>query len=104
MFYLLNIADWLERHALTCSFREHLHVECPGCGMQSALIALLRGQVWLSLQLHPALVPILFTFLFTALHLIFKFKHGAAIIKWSFGTSAALMLLNFIFKIIRHFA
>jgi Protein of unknown function (DUF2752) len=102
LLQLLNIADWLERNALACSFKKNLGITCPGCGLQSSFIALLRGDLWLSLKLYPATLPILFTFVFTALHLIFKFKHGAAIIKWSFGTSAALMLLNFIFKIIRH--
>jgi Protein of unknown function (DUF2752) len=95
-----DIIDWLEHRGLECSFKKNLHLECPGCGFQSSLAALLKGHLAESFRLYPAAIPLLLVFLMTALHLVFKFKHGAAIIKYLFILSAILIFINFIHKII----
>lgn len=58
-----TLALWLEQHQQTCIFREYWSVQCPGCGFQTALIALLRGQLCDSLAAYPMLIPVLFTFI-----------------------------------------
>ena len=35
-----------------CPFREILHIDCPGCGLTRATIALLKGNVMESLKLN----------------------------------------------------
>ncbi len=75
-------------------------IDCPGCGMQRAFISLLKGNLLESFQLYPALLPTIFTLLFTALHLIFKFKNGAAIIKYSFLSTIVIVLLSYLFKML----
>jgi len=49
--------DWLEAHMGTCAFVTYFNIECPGCGIQRAFIALLRGDTALSFRLFPALLP-----------------------------------------------
>lgn len=85
---------------LDCHFKKLTGSDCPGCGAQRSLVALMDGDFFESLLLFPALIPLLFTLLFLILHLIFKFKHGARVITISFSITALLMLINFIYKLI----
>lgn len=75
-------------------------VDCPGCGMQRSFIELLKGNFVESIQLYPALLPTIFTLLITILHLIFKFKNGAAIIKYSFIITVSIVVLSFLLKMV----
>lgn len=91
---------WLEEHMGTCSFKEHTGMDCPGCGMQRALFELLRGNIIESIQYYPGLIPMIFTLAFLLLHLIFKFKHGARILKFSFIFTVIVILVTYIIKIV----
>lgn len=93
---------WLESHAGTCAFREHAGIECPGCGLQRSIIALMKGEVLESILLFPALLPLMAMFAFLGLHLAFKLKHGALVLKIFYISNAFLILGNYIFKIIIH--
>ncbi len=97
-----KILTWLEMHQGTCAFREQTGLECPGCGLQSSLIALLKGHLPESIQLYPALLPLLAMFGFLGIHLIFKLKHGALVLKIFYISNISLIVLNFIYKIIIH--
>ena len=84
---------------LTCPSKHFLHFDCPGCGLQRSILALLEGDFAKSFQLYPATTPILFCLFFSALHLIFKFKHGALIIKISYIFAALTIVISYIYKI-----
>lgn len=92
------LIDWLNEHLLPCSIKALTGYDCPGCGVQRALIALLRGNIEASLRLYPALIFQLSTFVFTFLHLIFKFKHGAQTIKLLFIGTTIVILLSYAIK------
>jgi len=95
-----GIIDWLERNQQPCFYKKNLGIDCPGCGMQRAIVELLRGNLWESITLYPALLPTIFLFIFLILHLIFKFKKGALILKISFIFTVSIVVINFIFKTI----
>ncbi len=97
-----NFIRWLEMHMLTCPSKKYLHIECPGCGLQRSFIALMKGDFPMSFQLYPATLPILFIFVFTALHLKFKFERGADVIKYSQAGIAIVITVFYIYKIINH--
>ncbi len=99
---LLKVIAWLEAHMGTCAFREHGGLECPGCGLQRSIIALLKGDLLESILLFPALLPTVGMFALLALHLIFKLKHGAMVLKILFITNTALILGAYIHKLIIH--
>lgn len=42
-----------------CAFRTFTGLPCPGCGLTSAGVALLRGNWIQSLKFHPFLIPVL---------------------------------------------
>ncbi len=94
------LIHWLENHFMACPYRAISGIDCPGCGMQRSLIELLKGNVLESLQLYPALLPTIFTLLFTSLHLIFKFNNGASVIKYSFIGTTLIVLINYFMKML----
>ena len=98
-FYLLNIISWLEKHQLPCLFKQLTHVDCPGCGMQRSFILLLNGDITGSFIMYPALVPIILLFGFLLLHLIKRFKHGTAILKYSYIFCAGIIMVSYIYRI-----
>lgn len=99
---LENIISWMEGHMGTCHFHEQTQVACPGCGLQRAFISLLKGDLLESIILFPALIPLLVMFSFLVLHLIFKFRHGALALKIMYISNVAIILANFITKLIIH--
>ena len=87
---------------LSCPYKKYFGIDCFGCGMQRALIQLLKGNIVESFHLYPALIPMIFLFLFLVAHLIFKFKNGATWLKYQFIFVAALVVINFIAKLVYH--
>lgn len=95
-----RVIEWLEQHQAPCSWKEHFGVECPGCGMQRAFIELLKGNIWDSMCLYPALIPLMVLLIYTFLHLLINFRKGALIIKILFIFTVFLMFIHFMYKII----
>ncbi len=77
-------------------------MDCPGCGLQRSFIALLKGELFNSLQLYPALLPILGLILFTLSHFIFKFSFGAKIIIGIQIIVVIIITTHYIYKIFHH--
>ncbi len=94
-----EVVNFLEQHLFACSFKSLLGIDCPGCGMQRALIALLRGDVLLSLKLNASLIPFIITLFYTILHLIVGFNNGARNIIWLFCITVTVMVISYIIKI-----
>jgi len=95
-----KLIEWLEAHMMECSYKKYLGVECPGCGMQRSFIELLKGNFYESFVLYPALSTTIFLMIFLILHLIFKFKNGANILKITFIINVIIMVLNYIYKLL----
>jgi len=89
---------WMESHMMSCFYKKYLGIECPGCGMQRSIIELLKGNFWESLKIYPALLPTVFMVVYLILHIIFDFKKGAAIVKYSFIINAMIVVINYIAK------
>ncbi|MBS1749943.1 MAG: DUF2752 domain-containing protein [Bacteroidetes bacterium] len=100
--YLIWI-DWLEKHTLKCPVEKYFHIECPGCGMQRSIIALLRGNFASSFTLYPALFPLVFLMVYTLLHFFYKFPNGAKFIITLQIITVSTVVVNYIYKIFNHF-
>ena len=100
LFGMQELIHWLESHLLSCPYKSWLGLNCPGCGMQRSFIALLKGNFVESIVYYPALLPIMITFMLTAIHLIFKLKNGDNYIKYSFIISISIVTINFIVRLI----
>ena len=93
-----QLINWLESHQLPCYYKQLLGIECLGCGMQTAFMLLLKGELIESLKTYPALIPVMFLFSFLILHIIFKFRKGAVVLKISFIFTVSIMVLSYIIK------
>jgi hypothetical protein len=90
------VISWLESHMQPCVYKKFIGIQCPGCGMQRALIELLKGNILESILIYPALIPILFMIIYLLLHLIFKFKKGANILKYTFIINSTIIVVNYL--------
>jgi hypothetical protein len=95
-----GLIEWFRNHLLTCPSKYFFYLDCPGCGLQRSFIALLEGDIIKSLQLYPATVPMLFSLIFTAVHLKFDFKHGAPVIKGAFIFTAIVIVIFYVYKLL----
>lgn len=96
----MSLIHWLEEHQVPCYNKKLFGIECPGCGMQSAIIQLLKGDVAGSIETYPPLIPIMFLIVYLVLHIIFNFRKGAFVLKISFIFTVLLMVINYIYKMI----
>lgn len=91
--------EWLEAHMGSCVFVKYLHIECPGCGIQRAFIALLKGEWSQSVHQFPALIPYIITLLLLTLQIAFKWKSGGTWVMWSFVVSVTIMIISYAFRL-----
>jgi hypothetical protein len=90
--------DWLEHHLFSCFFKSHFGMECPGCGMQRSLIALLKGNFTESIHYHAALIPFLITLLLLVIQLKLKNVNGGKWVMWAFIITTAITFTQFIIR------
>lgn len=95
-----GLIRWLEQHQAACTWKSRFGVDCPGCGMQSAFIELLKGHLVESVRIYPALIPMIILIAFVALHLFFNFRRGTLIIKILFIFTTLIVFIHFMYKII----
>lgn len=98
----MSLISWSENNMLACPYKKYFGIDCFGCGMQRSLGALLKGNLIESFYFYPALLPMIFMFLFLIAHLIFKFKNGGTWLKYNFIFVVAIVVLNFIAKLVYH--
>ncbi len=96
----MNILNWLESHFLPCTYKHIFGIECPFCGSQRALVALLRGDVMESIILYPALIPSLILIISVIIQVLFKFKHGWKIVRIMLKADFAFIMVSYIFKLL----
>lgn len=93
-----SLSNWLQNNMLACFSKKYFHIECPGCGLQRSLVALLKGDVIGSLKLNAGLIPLMLLISTLLIHLIFKLKHGAKILLVLQIVSASTMIVQYFIK------
>ena len=100
--FFIDIVQWLQAHQLVCPVKKYVHIDCPGCGMQRSFIALLQGDIVLSLKLHPVTIPLLLFLFYSVLHFLLKFKNGNRVIVYAYLFITILIVSNYIYKIVNN--
>lgn len=90
---------WLENHLLSCPFKKLTGLDCPGCGLQRSIVALLKGDIVGAFKFYPPTFVLLALLVFALLHLKFDFKNGALTIKAMYILTTAVIIINYIYKV-----
>lgn len=64
--------SWLEQHLLPCAWKSLLGIDCPACGFQRSLVALVKGAFSQSFALYPPLLPVLLLLVLLPVYLLNK--------------------------------
>ena len=100
LYFCTGFVDWLEKQQLPCFYKSVFGVECPGCGIQRALIALFRGEFFESFKLYPALIPTITMLVFLVVHLLYHLKNGAKILVSLFVFNVVIIFISYMCKLI----
>ncbi len=85
---------------LACQWKELLHFDCIGCGMQRSFIHVLKGEFVDAFYMYPAIYTLMLLFGFLVLHLKFNFKFGSQLLVTLFIVNIAIMVINYTLKFI----
>ena len=91
---------WLQDHLLPCPFKYLTGIDCPGCGFQRSVIALIQGDISKSFQLYPPAIPLLLAFAYALADGWFKLDKKKQIVKKTvFIVAASIVLISYSIKI-----
>jgi len=74
---LSGVQEWL----LRCPIKAVMGIDCPGCGFQRSLLALLQGHWQESYRLYPPTVPLLILLVYILLKGTFGFDRRNNVMK-----------------------
>lgn len=94
---LLNIP---ENFMLPCLNKQLLGIECMGCGLQRSLVLLIQGEFIAAFFMYPAIYPLLLLLGTIGVKIFYKFKHAERLTTILAITTIAVIILNFIIKLI----
>ncbi len=73
--------SWLRDHLLPCPFKYLTGLDCPGCGFQRSVLALLQGNISESFSLYPATIPLVVFFMYGIADRFFRLDNESALLK-----------------------
>lgn len=98
LFVFGKVDGWL----LPCPFKWLTGFDCPGCGFQRSLLALLRGHWRASFQLYPPTLLFLASALAALLAYGLKLDANAKWLKALYLATGFAVLVSYGYKIITH--
>ncbi|MFM7234339.1 MAG: DUF2752 domain-containing protein [Flavobacteriales bacterium] len=92
--------NWIEAHLIPCPFKFITGCDCPACGTQRSIVALLKGDVASSWQLNPVGIGICvigMSYLLGRWHI---FKHGQLSARYLSWLLLLIVMLKWGMKIV----
>jgi uncharacterized protein DUF2752 len=83
----------LQNHLIPCPFKYLTGIDCPGCGFQRSVIALLHGDLHKSFIFYPAAIPLLVFFTYGLADKYFKLDTSKDAIKKTLFVAIGLFIL-----------
>lgn len=90
----------LQDHMLPCATKQILGFDCPGCGFQRAVWLLFDGDLVGAFQMYPAIFTLIPLAIVLILNKFVSFKQANTLIIGLSISSVALILINYIIKLI----
>jgi hypothetical protein len=97
-----GITQWLQNHLLTCPFKKLTGIDCPGCGFQRSVIALMQGNLNESLHYYPATIPLILATIFTICESRFKFDKKGYVKNGLYVFTGFIIIGSYILKMSGH--
>ncbi len=94
--------SFVEQNQFECLYVKYVGIRCPGCGMQTSVIHLLKGNFLESFKAYPPLFPLLIMFAYLICHVIFKFKNGAKNLIYLYFINIFIIFANYIYQLINN--
>ena len=91
-------ASSVEDYMLPCLNKEIFGVDCPGCGLQRAMVLLFQGEFSEAFVMYPAIYTLLLLFGFLIADQFFTIPNANKISITLMVTSVVLILGNFFLK------
>ena len=97
----LLFIDWLQNHLIPCPFKYFTGIDCPGCGFQRSVLALMQGNLHKSLLLYPPAIPLLLFFAYGVADKYFKLDTPKYHVKKTlFVITGGIILVSYGFKLL----
>ena len=87
----------IENYMLPCFTKKLFGFDCPGCGLQRALVHLVKGEFGAAFEMYPAIYPMFLLFGFLMLDKVYPFKFSNIITIALMVTTVTTILINYIF-------
>jgi hypothetical protein len=95
----LDFIHWLQNHLIPCPFKYLTGIDCPGCGFQRSVIALVQGNLDKSFALYPPAIPLLLFFAYGITDSYFKLDTKKfAVKKTLFMIVGSIVLISYCIK------
>ena len=88
-----------EDEMLPCLSKQLLDMECPGCGLQRAVVLMLQGEFKASFLMYPGLYPLILLFALIVFDRIFNLSFGQRGIALLGLLTVGTILTNFIIRL-----
>jgi hypothetical protein len=97
----LNInIQWLHNYLLPCPFKYLTGIDCPGCGFQRSVLALMRGDIHQSFILYPPAIPLILVLLWGLANKLMGLDNQRHIVKKNmFILMAATIIVSYAIKL-----
>lgn len=93
----MSFISYLEDNLLSCPWKK-MGIDCMGCGMQRAIIHLLKGEFSEAFYMYPPIYTIIIMFVYLGFHLKFRFKIGHKILIGLFILNILITFVNYMIK------
>ena len=100
VFAFSFFAEKANSYLLPCPFKYFSGYDCPGCGFQRSVLALLKGDFYHSFHLYPPTLPILVTFAVCLSAYYYWGVRSNMLIKIMVTITGTIILLNYGYKIL----
>lgn len=90
----------LQEYMIPCATKQVLGFDCPGCGLQRSILLLIQGDFVGAFYMYPAifaLIPLAFVLIANK---FFNFKYANTLVIALSISSVAMIVINYIFKLI----
>ena len=92
----LVFVQWLQGHLLPCPFKYVTGIDCPGCGFQRAVLALIQGNLHQSFIIYPPAIPLLAFFVYGVADKYFKLDTSKNVVKKAlFVFTGSIVLISY---------